>query len=86
MDRDEHPEGTVASDRDEPIEGAKPNDRVRDTLLRRAAACLDHVRAVRWGEAQTSYTVDDGDMSIDVVVRVCCVRAAVRGKGTKAQE
>ena len=51
-------------------------DRIRERLLECAGSCLDHIRVVKWGEATASYTVVDGDYSLDVLVRVACVRKA----------
>ena len=42
----------------------------RVTIATRAQACLDHVRSVKWGEATTSYQVDDGDLRIWVNISV----------------
>lgn len=53
-------------------------DRIQAMLIERARSCLTHVRKVQWGEATASYTVQDGDLSLDVLVRVTCLRKADR--------
>lgn len=51
-------------------------DRIQAMLIERARSCLTHVRKVKWGEASTSYIVQDGDLSLDIHVRVTCLRKA----------
>lgn len=54
------------------------SDHNKERLLACATACLNHIRLVHFGEATASYTVTDGALSLDVLVRVTCLRKAER--------
>ena len=52
-----------------------------DKLAEFARACLDHVRAVRFGEATSKYQMVEGDQVIEVSISVRCVRKAEQTNG-----
>jgi hypothetical protein len=53
-----------------------PVDKARDEIQRLAAACLDHVRAVQWGQGSATYGVNDGGLRLSVSIVVTCNRRA----------
>lgn len=57
-------------------EAAEVPDVIRKMLLERAADTLGYVRAVKWGEAMTNYTVVDSDLALDITIRISCTRKA----------
>lgn len=56
-----------------PVEAAEaPEDGNRRRLMQCAGACIDHIRMVRFGHATAEYSVPDGDLQIDVSIKVSC--------------
>ena len=47
-----------------------PEDRNKARLLTCAAACLDHIRAVRWGVGSASYVVPDRGVKLMITIEV----------------
>lgn len=48
-------------------------DRLRDSIGRKAQACLDHVRNVTWGDGQVNYSTTDRGMRLTVNLRVVAI-------------
>jgi hypothetical protein len=48
------------------------NDGEMRYIQRMAGACLEHVRAVRWGAATSSYQTNDKGLEIHVSIKVEC--------------
>jgi hypothetical protein len=51
------------------------DEQVRQTLMESAAACLDHIRSVKWGTATAEYGTIDQGFQIHVSIRVSCYTA-----------
>lgn len=64
----------MAHDEEKPTEDEP--DRVRERIAECATACLDHVRAVAWGQATSEYKTNDGARRISVHIEVKCFERA----------
>lgn len=52
-----------------------PDDPNRRRIAECAAACLDHIRTVRWGSATSEYAVTDRDLELQIAISVRCYSA-----------
>jgi hypothetical protein len=52
------------------------DDQIRCKLMECAAACLDHIRAVKWGSATSQYITTGKDgLEIHVSIHLSCYSA-----------
>jgi hypothetical protein len=53
-------------------------DRTRSHIMKCAAACLDHIRTVRWGQARSIYQETEGELELHVFIEVKCLSRATK--------
>jgi hypothetical protein len=51
---------------------SEAEDPIRRDLMASAAACLEHIRAVKWGLATSQYMTVDRGFEIHVSIQVSC--------------